>query len=164
MLSSAGKRGGRIVGGPGNTQKVRLGRSHFWSCSQRVGTRAKVNRGDMGAARAILIVISMVLMVNQASARNGFGAGGHSCGTWLETRQNQDAARVGRESWVLGYVSGANSSKDGDDFLVEPDAQAIFAWLDNYCRQHPLERLVKASSMLIDELKMRAAAAETKRK
>jgi hypothetical protein len=117
----------------------------------------------MGAARAILIVISMVLMTNQVSANYIMGQGGVSCGAWLEARRTRSANSWTLQAWVLGYVSGVNSV-GGDDFLEAPDAEAIFAWLDNYCRQHPLEKLQKASNMLISELTMRATAAETKRK
>ena len=43
--------------------------------------------------------------------------------------------------WVLGFVSGSNWSTIGDkDYLNGLDADAIHAWLDNYCRQHPLAR------------------------
>jgi hypothetical protein len=121
---------------------------------------------DMGALRAILIVISMVLMANQVSAspRHYMGAGTVSCGTWLEVRKSRGWAEVENQSWVLGYVSDANFYQQSTDFLAAPDAQAIFAWLDNYCRQHPLEKLLEASQSLIYELTMRAAGAGTKTK
>jgi hypothetical protein len=44
---------------------------------------------------------------------------------------------------VLGYVTAANVFTATDVVLVDVDA--IFAWLDNYCREHPLELLIKAS-------------------
>jgi hypothetical protein len=114
--------------------------------------------------RAMLIVISMVLMTNQASAKYYHGAGGVSCGRWLELRPEKNAETVQLRSWVQGYVSGANGYLQSTDFLADLDAPAIFAWLDNYCRQHPLEKLIEASDALIYELTMRAAVAGTKTK
>jgi hypothetical protein len=64
-------------------------------------------------------------------------------------------------------VSAANAivvATSQNDFLAATDAQAIFAWLDNYCRQHPLEKVIEASDSLIPELTMRAGGAGTKRK
>jgi hypothetical protein len=119
----------------------------------------------MGALRAILIVISIVLMANQASAKKYYlGAGGVSCGAWLETRKNGDDVETFQlQAWVQGFVSGVNATSQ-NDFLAAPDAEAIFAWLDNYCRQHPLEKVIEASHLLILELKMRAAGDGTKTK
>jgi hypothetical protein len=77
-------------------------------------------------------------------------------------RPEKNAETVQLKSWVQGYMSGANGYQHNADFLIELDAPAIFAWLDNYCRQHPLEKLINASDALISELTMRAAAADPK--
>ena len=60
----------------------------------------------------------------------------------------------------LGFVSGANASRNSDDFLVDPDGPGLLAWIDNYCPQHPLENLFTASDSLIFELITRAAQAK----
>jgi hypothetical protein len=120
---------------------------------------------DMGVVRAMVIVISMVLLTNQASAKYIHGPGaGTSCGKWLEERQKRGVGDVQLQGWVLGYLSGANVNQQGTDFLVAVDAAAISAWLDNYCRQHPLEMLWEASDSLILDLAKRAASAGTKTK
>ncbi len=65
----------------------------------------------MGALRAMLIVISMVLMTNQVSAASYkvLGAGAEaSCGTWLEARRTRNVGANEQEAWVLGYVSAVN--------------------------------------------------------
>jgi hypothetical protein len=134
--------------------------------------RAAQNRRLVGflevggvTVRAVLIVISVVLMTNQVSAspRYLIGAGTASCGAWLEARWGAHA--VGKESWVLGYVSGANVWSGHDyDFLAAHDAPALFAWLDGYCLQHPLETLADATNDLIRDLAKRAAVAWPKPK
>jgi hypothetical protein len=118
----------------------------------------------MGGMRAVLIVMSMVLMTNQVSAgKRGLGEGGVSCGAWLEARRSRSEEAWRYQAWVLGCVSGANEYRGGDDFL-DADAPAVFAWLDNYCPQHSLDKLFDASDMLIKDLTMRAAVAATKTK
>jgi hypothetical protein len=70
--------------------------------------------------RLILIVISMVLMTtNQASAGGKYyiGSGAKSCGAWIEARRTRGAQVALCETWVLGYLSGANLGQDGKDFL-----------------------------------------------
>lgn len=124
----------------------------------------------MNAVRAILIVVSIVLMTNQVSATDykALGVGvAVSCGAWLEAREPRNVGALQQEAWVLGYVSAANATivaRGQNDFLIGLDAPAIFVWLNNYCREHPLKRLVQASDALISELMRRAAGAGTKTK
>ena len=114
---------------------------------------------------ASLIVMSMVLMTNQVSAKYFIGAGTNSCGAWLEARKIHGGRAMDMQAWVLGYVSGRNQADPRDkDFLVEPDAEALFAWLDSYCPRHPLDKFVSAINALIYDLSMRAAVAGTKPK
>ena len=58
--------------------------------------------------------------------------------------------------WALGYVSGANVFfTEGKDSLKEVDADAIWSWLDNYCRSHPLEKFADSVQNLTIELQAR---------
>ena len=50
-------------------------------------------------------------------------------------------------------MSGANVYVDGEtDFLKGNDADGVYAWMDNYCRAHPLDSLPVAAAPLIREL------------
>jgi hypothetical protein len=116
-----------------------------------------------------LIVMSMVLVTNQVSAGyHALGVGvAVSCGAWQEARRARNVQAMGQESWVLGYVSATNAfavATTQNDFLAAVDAAAIWAWLDNYCRQHPLEKLAEATDALIVDLMRKAASAGTKTK
>ena len=111
--------------------------------------------------RCLLILMSLVfLMTTQVSATPKYfiGAGTVSCGAWLQARREHRATNM--QGWVLGFVSGANASRNSDDFLVDPDGPGLLAWIDNYCPQHPLENLFTASDSLIFELITRAAQAK----
>ena len=60
--------------------------------------------------------------------------------------------------WALGFLSGVNiSGSAGTDFLEPIDGQAVWAWLDNYCRDHPLDEFPGAIKALVRELVARRA-------
>jgi hypothetical protein len=81
-----------------------------------------------------------------------FGEGNRSCGAWIKEKSNQRVL-----TWVLGFVSGANAYQANRQYLSnKSDALAIFAWIDNYCRAHPLETVGKASTELVRALRRRA--------
>src|SRR5713101_6780211 len=64
-----------------------------------------------------------------------------SCGTWVQERSlAQHPKRAQAEAWIVGYLSGVNNSGTGSDMLLGLD-EAIYSWMDNYCRSHPLGRV-----------------------
>jgi hypothetical protein len=78
----------------------------------------------------------------------GPGAG-TSCGTWLEDR---DANRAGvDESWILGFLSGIGYAlgERGIDPLHDTDHNGVTAWIDNYCRGHPIDLISAAAAALV---------------
>lgn len=79
------------------------------------------------------------------------GAGTSSCGAWTAARQNRLA--LAYEQWVLGYISGMGegvNAVEGHPFhwdaLKGTDAQGVWAWIDNYCRDHPTKDIRDAAS------------------
>jgi hypothetical protein len=92
------------------------------------------------------IALFVTLPVAPALAQPNYaimGAGLEYCGAWTEARQ-QNAAEL-PEHWLLGYLSGIGSeSVSGTDPLKSMDAEAVFAWVDNYCRAHPLDTIERA--------------------
>jgi len=64
------------------------------------------------------------------------------------------------EEWVLGFVSGANIYDDSAEMLKQTDQHAIFAWVDDYCRTHPVELVDDASFELTQELLRRTEKAD----
>jgi hypothetical protein len=106
------------------------------------------------AGAAMAAVLLMGTVPTPAQAYDYFGAGTLSCGQWLGDRQSASPQHVLNESWVLGFVSGVNSGAGGfglsrlSNAGEDTDAAGMFAWLDNYCRAHPLEKLVGATEQL----------------
>ena len=68
------------------------------------------------------------------------------CGSWTAERRAQPYNA--ELAWVLGYISRATESGR----LRKTDPDGIAGWIDNYCTQHPLERVSDAAYQLTVEL------------
>lgn len=98
-----------------------------------------------------LVVAALVLLASQtAPAEDGetmtYGAGVASCGKWLEARKAENYYTYGQ--WVLGYISAMSMELR----LKQSDSDAISAWMDNYCREHPLDTIQTATLELLSAL------------
>ena len=81
----------------------------------------------------------------------GVGAA-NSCGTWLSNRHNNDVADLALKKWVLGFLSGVGFVGSPNlDPLNHLDANAVFHWMDNYCRAHPLDGIFVALKAFVKE-------------
>lgn len=85
--------------------------------------------------------------------RHAFGYANSSCGTFTSERRLQSATGDKMVVWTLGFLTGLNFSSLDRDLLVSVDINAVVAWMDNYCREHPLKNLNQAAYGLLDELK-----------
>src|SRR5215469_12180966 len=105
----------------------------------------------MGAAmawRCIALVVATLIcaaLVEAQAADDQNGVylltPGHepSCGGYTAERVSNRGQQY--EFWALGFLSGVNWLGNSDsDFLKGLDGNAVWAWMDNYCREHPLER------------------------
>ena len=102
---------------------------------------------------AILLLASLQL----AHAGGIKGAGATSCGSWVEDRKmNNHFAQL---NWVLGFISGYNqfaySGSAPNGIFGNADPNAIAGWLDNYCRENPLDTVYEGSVQLVKELQQR---------
>lgn len=77
-----------------------------------------------------------------------YGPGTYSCGTWVEHRKTSNAWYQ-YAAWVSGFISGAGHS--GEE-LKEVDERAIFVFVDNYCKQNPLNPIVEGAKALLIEI------------
>lgn len=89
-----------------------------------------------------LLVLLAVVLPGPAEAFNLIGQGTQSCGTWTATRRAGKA--FGFEQWVLGFLSGVGWIGP-DDPMLGTDAEGVWAWIDNYCRAHPIDPLANAA-------------------
>jgi hypothetical protein len=96
---------------------------------------------------ACLVVTALTIEARSVGAYILIGSGTSSCGTWTADRRAPDGPpALLDEQWVMGFLSGIGYvGQQQDDPLRGIDAEAVFAWIDNYCRDHPLEHIVDAS-------------------
>jgi hypothetical protein len=105
----------------------------------------------------ILAAVAVILFAGTAGAAdNGnytaMGWGNGSCGSWTAARRTPQGMQArGNGEWVLGFLSGAGAMglSQGYDPLHGTDPEGVLAWVDNYCRDHPLESIAEAASAFI---------------
>jgi hypothetical protein len=117
-------------------------------------------KGEANKVLRIMILTSALLAVASAPAsaqgKFVFGQGINSCGSWTQARQTKSVSAGLSMQWVAGYLSGRNAQSSGIDFLGTTDFDGLMAWIDNYCRQNPLEKIGTAAYQLMIELQFRA--------
>jgi hypothetical protein len=92
----------------------------------------------------LFLLISCAL-ATEAAAQDVtvMGAGADaSCGKWLSERQQGRFSDLSQ--WALGYLSGVAMWSDEYDPVKDQTADAVYGWLDNYCRAHPTTEFVDA--------------------
>jgi hypothetical protein len=103
--------------------------------------------------RVICVVTILLMGMSHASPEElpvrVFGEGTITCGQWLHYRTTTGITGAEAEAWARGFLSGMNA---GDPLMhsvghgVQPEGNNV--WIDNYCRQHPLEMLYDAALAL----------------
>ena len=101
------------------------------------------------AALAAVLVTGSV----EAQEVDSVGVGASACGSWAAGRSD------GREVWILGFLSGVGFATDETDPLNGLAPKAVWAWMDNYCRTRPLEKIEKVGEAFVAS---RASAAAPK--
>jgi hypothetical protein len=100
----------------------------------------------------ILATFTCSSLAQQESGVWVMGAGNDSCGKYLEVRKGNSMSETNLYvSWVLGYLSAYNMYTNQKDARV-PDAESMVAFLDLYCRNNPLNNVLKGAWGLIGEL------------
>lgn len=100
---------------------------------------------------SITAIISLMLPTSHAIAAQKvkvFRVDEGSCGTWVNERNNKIR---NQEAWLFGYLSGLMSAA-GKDLLKNTSFDSIPFWMDNYCKENPLNKLDVGAHQLILEL------------
>jgi hypothetical protein len=107
----------------------------------------------------LVLALTLAISAVQAERAQILGAGASSCGNWLSERQaafttqNPSAALWGDSQWILGFIAGANIGIAPDMNLMDgTTGTALMFWVDDYCKDHPLENVATAASALLREL------------
>lgn len=99
----------------------------------------------------VAICLTFVLVFPDALAdpRRLIGSAGLSCGEWIN--EKNEVVRLGRRSWVLGYLSGLNALSSVD-FLKGFEVEGISAAIDKYCRENPLNDVADAATNVAGQM------------
>jgi hypothetical protein len=111
--------------------------------------------GSLGPAE-IALAVALGLMVSIAAtapavAVKAIGVGLNPCGTWTADRTDRGVVTLPVEQWVVGYLSGVALWAPNLDPMKGIDAQAVWAWMDYYCRAHPQVTIRDAAEAFIQE-------------
>jgi hypothetical protein len=116
-----------------------------------------------GAALALVIAGLVAVSAKTAWAVEGiwmaYGPGMATCAEWRQYRStgSRRVAALQLQAWIDGFLSGYNAASQGTDFLApKPEGVAYYAWIDKYCSQNPLNKVVEAAFALKSELTARA--------
>jgi hypothetical protein len=82
-----------------------------------------------------------------------YGVGTKGCDEWSAVRKLPGQTQL-FESWLSGYVSGANGA--GSE-MTPLDVREMVDFVDQHCRSHPLDRIYEAAAQLIDTLRVQTA-------
>lgn len=77
------------------------------------------------------------------------------CPDWTKWRTTSGTFAAG-EFWVFGYLSGIAIGTNVN-FLDGVGTNAIEAWMDNYCKGHPLDTVADGAKNLAIELARRSS-------
>ena len=96
----------------------------------------------------VIAAAAICLAAQNSFSQTGFGS--PDCGQWLAEKT------PGRKAWLAGYLSGLNKvhyiSTDRDPLDLLSSMDQAYAWMDNYCRQNPLEKIHAGGFSLLVEL------------
>ena len=105
-------------------------------------------------AGSLLFVLTARIAAQEQAV---LGQGNVSCSSWLENHRSDDVQRSARTAWILGYITAFNQygSKSERDVTEGKSTEEMTAWIDNYCKQHPVDNVYRASAALVDEFKQK---------
>jgi hypothetical protein len=99
------------------------------------------------------LISGMLMLPDHAAAYAVIGNGTMTCEAWTTARRDpHGSGGLMNEQWVVGFLSGIGSMVLGElDPLHGLDADAVYHWMDDYCRSHPLEKIEAAARVFIQE-------------
>lgn len=97
---------------------------------------------------APILALALTLIPPRAAPFRVYGAGAQLCASWTAAGPTE---RIDRQSWLLGFVSGAGYGLADD--LAESDAAALIAAVDRTCRAEPAKPIHAAAADVVAALR-----------
>lgn len=96
-----------------------------------------------------LSLIFILLCFSICNTSNAVMMDGYAtCGQWVS---EGGWAHKSDRAWILGYLSGKAAST-GEDVLRNTDKESIALWMDQYCKNNPLNDTADGARTLFKEL------------
>jgi len=110
----------------------------------------------------IATTAALLAFAQPASAITVKGLGAATCTQWsihhpANGNSPNDLITIGQESWVLGFLSAVNSfaPQIHHDIVKSADADALYAWITQWCSTRPLDVIGEGAAALALELERR---------
>ena len=92
--------------------------------------------------KTILFLLFLFFSFSVALGYNVTGAGHRTCGSMIdEDRKDNKIGIALKKSWIMGFISGLNF---GYDSSKNPDRQAVYYAVLNYCKKNPLKMIAES--------------------
>lgn len=104
-----------------------------------------------------MILLALAMQAAQPSMIT-MGNGAETCAIWSA---HSGYAREADKQWLAGFVTGLDfgvSIFAQSLFRDEDDPERFVAFVDNYCREHPGDKVAQAAQALYHEMFKRDAA------
>jgi hypothetical protein len=102
-------------------------------------------------AASLALALSTNLLATQATAVALMG--GSTCAEWAEDRRIASSLSRRSEAWLRGLLNGFAFAAD-KEFWDSGDGltnDQVFFWMDRYCDENPLKRVVHGAITLMNE-------------
>ena len=102
----------------------------------------------------VALLLAVFLISGTAWAYTAFGSGTTTCGSWTEAKE-EPMKRVAFHEWINGYMTAYSLWVEGDGPgpVTNSEGSGNWAWMDNYCRDNPLDDVSDAAAQLINAIK-----------
>ena len=97
----------------------------------------------------IVAVVLISSLASAAAAQTYLGAGGTSCGEYIQFKQSSPENATAVDFWVLGYVSGLNMlgySRYKTDLLINQSHKDVIGFVNGYCAANDKRTLNNAAN------------------
>jgi len=83
---------------------------------------------------------------------NVYGWAAESCSSWTDAEQSS-VNHPTQYQWVAGFLSGL--SLDFSEEIEQTDIPSAVAWANNYCADHPSDKIMSAAEALAVQLRVK---------
>jgi len=110
-------------------------------------------RATKPAAAVVLSLVILMLATRPANAQEGvIIEGSLDCGEWVNARTKALSSNL--QHYLLGLINGLTLGH-GHEFWraggSKLSREAVYLWMDSYCRQNPLKDVVTGAVALYQE-------------